>query len=99
MWGRFSRALARFPHGLYLADLHLGEHARPIERVFAGLLGVFVRGRIHFHYPDEPAATLGLSGAGFGRPALRAPEEHQDLTGPVHVPSARAVRIVEAWLK
>ncbi|MBZ0233761.1 MAG: class I SAM-dependent methyltransferase [Deltaproteobacteria bacterium] len=99
MWGRFARALGRFPHGLYLADLHLGEHARPIERVFAGLLGVFVRGRIHFHYPDAPAATVGLSGAGFGRPALRAPEEHQDLIGPVHVPSARAVRIVEAWLR
>lgn len=99
MWGRFSRALARFPHGLYLSDLHLGEHARPIERVFAGLLGVFVRGRIHFHYPDEPAAAVGLTDAGFARPALRAPEEHVDLIGPVHAPSARAVRIVEAWLR
>ena len=99
MWARFAKALGRFPHGVYLADLHLGRDARPIERVFAGLLGVFVRGRIHFHYDDEPAATLGLSGAGFGRPALRAPEEHQDLTGPVHLPSARAVRIVESWVK
>jgi O-methyltransferase involved in polyketide biosynthesis len=99
MWNRFARALTRFPHGLYLSDLHLGEHAGRIERVFAGLLGVFVRGRIHFHYQDEPAAALGLSGAGFGRPALRAPEEHQDLIGAVHVPSARAVRIVEAWIR
>ncbi len=99
MWGRFSRALGRFPHGLYIADLHLGEHARPVERVFAGLLGVFVRGRIHFHYPDEPAAAAGLTDAGFARPALRAPEDHVDLIGPVHAPSARAVRIVEAWLR
>lgn len=99
MWSRFARALERFPHGVYLSDLHLGRDARPIERVFAGLLGVFVRGRIHFHYEDEPAATLGLTGCGFGRPALLSPEDHQELTGPVHGPSARAVRIVEAWLR
>ncbi len=99
MWGRFARGLARFPHGLYLSDLHLGQDARPIERVFAGLLGVFVRGRIHFHYDDEPAAVRGLAEAGFARAALRAPEQHQDLTGPVDVTSARAVRIVEAWVK
>lgn len=99
MWGRFARTLARFPHGLYLSDLHLGEHARKVERIFAGLLGVFVRGRIHFHHDDEPSATQGLSGAGFGRPALRAPEEFQELIGPVHLPSARSVRIVEAWVR
>jgi O-methyltransferase involved in polyketide biosynthesis len=97
MWSRFARALGRFPHGLYLSDLHLGRDARPIERVFAGLLGVFVRGRIHFHYEDEQAATRGLTGCGFGRSALLSPEDHQELTGPVHGPSARAVRIVEAW--
>jgi O-methyltransferase involved in polyketide biosynthesis len=99
MWGRFAKALARFPQGVYISDLHLRRDARPIERVFAGLLGVFVRGRIHFHYEDEPAAAVGLPSAGFGRPALHSPEEHQDLTGPVHVPSARSVRIVEAWLR
>jgi O-methyltransferase involved in polyketide biosynthesis len=97
MWTRFARALGRFPHGLYLSDLHLARDARPIERVFAGLLGVFVRGRIHFHYEDEPAATVGLTTCGFGRSALLSPEDHQELTGPVHGPSARAVRIVEAW--
>lgn len=95
MWRRFGRALARFPHGLYLADLHLGEDARPVERLFAGLLGVFVRGRIHFHFDDEAAAVRELAIAGFGRAALRRPEAHQDLTGPVDAASARAVRIIE----
>jgi O-methyltransferase involved in polyketide biosynthesis len=99
MWRRFARALGRFPHGLYLSDLHLARDARPIERVFAGLLGVFVRGRIHFHFDDEVAAGRELEIAGFGRAALRAPEQHQDLTGPVDASSARAVRIVEAWVK
>lgn len=99
MWRRFARALGRFPHGVYLSDLHLGQDARPLERMFAGLLGMFVRGRIHFHFDDEPAAARELGIAGFGRPALRSPEEHQALTGPVDGPSARAVRIVEAWLR
>lgn len=99
MWRRFGRALGRFPHGLYLSDLHLGQDARPIERVFAGLLGVFVRGRIHFHFADEPAAVRELGVAGFGRSALRSPEAHQALTGPLDVASARAVRIVDAWVR
>ncbi len=99
MWRRFARALGHFPHGVYLSDLHLGQDARPIERVFAGLLGVFVRGRIHFHFDDEPAASRELASAGFGRTALRSPEQHQDLTGPVDLASARAVRIVEAWVR
>lgn len=99
MWRRFAGALGRFPHGLYLSDLHLGRDARPIERVFAGLLGLFVRGKIHFHFDDEVAARRELGIAGFGRPALRSPEEHQALTGPVDLASARAVRIVDAWVR
>ncbi len=96
MWRRFARALGRFPHGRYLSDLHLGSDATRIERVFAGLLGIFVRGKIHFHFDDEASALRELEISGFARPALRAPEEHQDLTGPVDLASARAVRIIDA---
>jgi O-methyltransferase involved in polyketide biosynthesis len=99
MWRRFAAALGRFPHGLYLSDLHLAGDARPLERVFAGLLGVFVRGKIHFHFDDEATALRELTIAGFGRPALRAPEEHQDLTGPVDLASARAVRVIDARVR
>lgn len=96
MWRRFARALARFPQGRYFSDLHLAGDARPLERLFAGLLGVFVRGKIHFHFADEADALRELEIAGFTAAALRSPEQHQDLTGPVDLASARAVRIVDA---
>ena len=65
--------------------------------LFAGLLGVFVRGRIHFHFQDLAAAVRELSAAGFADAQLRNPEDHQALTGPLDAQSARMVRIVEAW--
>jgi O-methyltransferase involved in polyketide biosynthesis len=99
MWRRFARALGRFPRGRYLSDLHLGRDARPLERVFAGLLGIFVRGKIHFHFDDDAAALRELELAGFAHPALRAPEDHQALTGPVDLASARAVRIIDASIR
>ena len=94
MWRRFARALQGFPHGLYLSDLHLGEVAGPIERLFAGVLGVFVRGRIHFHFDDARAAERELTIAGFERAELLDPSQ-QDLPN-VDRTSARFVRIVHA---
>ena len=96
MWRRFATALRRFPRGRYLSDLHLGSTTRAVERAFAGLLGVFVRGRIHFHFDDASDACDALHAAGFGQARLRGPEDHEDLTGPVDLPSARFVRVVDA---
>ncbi|MBL8623811.1 MAG: class I SAM-dependent methyltransferase [Myxococcales bacterium] len=94
MWRRFAGALARFPHGLYLADLHLAEAAGPVERLFAGALGVFVRGRIHFHFSDARAAERELGIAGFRGAELIDPSTRElpelDRT------SARFVRVVAA---
>ena len=98
MWRRFAATLARFPRGRYLSDLHLGGGARTFERVFAGLLGVFVRGRIHFHFADAEAACAALLHAGFADAQLRGPEDHEDLTGPVDLASARFVRIIDATI-
>lgn len=96
MWRRFAAVLSGFPRGRYLADLHVRARARTTERVFAGLLGVFVRGRIHFHFADAEAARAALLAAGFDRAELRGPEDHADLTGPVDAGSARVVRILDA---
>ncbi len=94
MWRRFAGALARFPHGLYLADLHLADAAGPVERLFAGALGVFVRGRIHFHFADSRAAERELGIAGFRGAELIDPSTRElpelDRT------SARFVRVVAA---
>ncbi|HVV87455.1 MAG TPA: class I SAM-dependent methyltransferase [Kofleriaceae bacterium] len=99
MWARFARALARFPHGRYLSDLHLGGANGRFERVFAGLLGAFVRGRIHFHFDGEADALDALDAAGFDDAQLRRPEEHEELTGPVDAASARFVRILDASIR
>ena len=94
MWRRFATLLGRFPHGLYLSDLHLADAAGPIERLFAGALGMFVRGRIHFHFADPAAAERELAIAGFRTAALLDPTAHPlpDLDRA----SARFVRIVAA---
>lgn len=92
MWRRFAAALAGFPHGLYLADLHLAESAGPVERLFAGALGLFVRGRIHFHFADASAADRALATAGFTAAELIDPST-RDLPELDRV-SARFVRIV-----
>lgn len=96
MWARFAAALARFPRGRYLSDLHVGGSTPAVERALAGLLGVFVRGRVHFHFADVDGAAAALRAAGFDRARLRGPEDHEDLTGPVDRASARLVRIVDA---
>ncbi|MFO0614752.1 MAG: class I SAM-dependent methyltransferase [Polyangiaceae bacterium] len=98
MWRRFAAALGRFPRGLYLADLHTRDATGPTERLFAGLLGAFVRGRVHFHFDDADRARDALVGAGFARAAVLCPADHTGLTGPVDRASARVVRVIDASL-
>ncbi|MCX5743844.1 MAG: class I SAM-dependent methyltransferase [Proteobacteria bacterium] len=66
MWGRFARALARFPHGHYYSDLVLGDdNADPFVRSFSWLLSAFVRGRVHLQFDTSTKAEAALVGAGF----------------------------------
>ena len=81
-------------NALLVADLHLAESAGPIERLFAGVLGVFVRGRIHFHFDDARAAERELGIAGFRGAELIDPST-RDLPE-LDRTSARFVRIVAA---
>lgn len=92
MWRRFAATLGRFPHGLYLSDLHLADAAGPIQHLFAGVLGVFVRGRIHFHFPDAAAAERELGIAGFRDATLLDPSTRE--LPELDRASARFVRIV-----
>lgn len=70
MWRRFAAALGRFPHGLYLSDLHLdaGPNRSTMVRAFRLLLGTVARGHIHLHYDSVAALRGALAGAGFGGP-------------------------------
>lgn len=97
LWGRLATELRRFPAGLYLSDLHLaGENRSAVLAAFATLLGTFVRGRIHFHFPDAVAAEAALREAGFSAATLHRPDvELLDLPAPLRA-GARIVRVVEA---
>ena len=67
LWARIARVLSRYPFGLYLSDLHLGEDIERVRgaRAFAALLSVFARGRVHFHFADSGQAGRALLAAGF----------------------------------
>jgi O-methyltransferase involved in polyketide biosynthesis len=97
MWRRFAEVLGRFPHGLYLSDLHIGDETRgPFIGLFQAVLGAFVRGRIHvpFHGPDD--AGRALAAAGFGEAALHRPIDLAPEVGEVEAGGGSRVRIVEA---
>ncbi len=96
IWARFAGAL-RPTGGLYLADLHLAdENSGAVIAAFQLMLGAFVRGRVHLHFPTAEAAADALAGAGFDPVALHRPIDLADEVGPIEPGGGRRVRIIEA---
>lgn len=92
IWRRFARALARFPHGLYLSDLIQREgNTGPLVTGFSWLLTAFVRGKVHLHADAEDA----LAAAGFDA-ALLDPRDYPDELPGLERHGAGRVRIIEA---
>lgn len=96
LWSRVARQLSRFPFGLYLSDLHLQPRSRRTDRAFAAILGRAVRGRVHFHFPDEAAARESLERAGFVAARLHAPSEYVGVLPGMDAAGADRVRVVAA---
>jgi O-methyltransferase involved in polyketide biosynthesis len=98
MWRRFAEALHRFPHGLYLSDVHVaGENHHAAVRLFGALLSTFVRGRVHLHFESVGEAEAALRQAGFDRATLASPAPQRPASAQrADVRGARLVRIVEA---
>jgi hypothetical protein len=71
LWHRIAVALAGFPSGRYLSDLHLGSVQTPSVRLFRRLLGAFVRGRVYLHFDGAGEAEAALREAGFAGAAVR----------------------------
>lgn len=99
MWARFAAALARFPAGVYLSDLHLGGEVGGMRgtALFRWLLSAFVQGPTYVAFETEADARSALAGAGFGVACVHA------MDGPAlagaQVPARErrhVVRIVEA---
>lgn len=77
MWRRFATVLQGFPHGLHLADVHLGgDNAGPHVHVFTTLLGAFVRGSVHLHPWRAADAERELLAAGFAAAELHRPQRY-----------------------
>jgi O-methyltransferase involved in polyketide biosynthesis len=96
LWGRLGEELPRFPFGCYVSDIHLDPGPRYADRAFAGVLGLVVLGRVHFHYDDEADAESALLRAGFTDARLHAPREYAGELPDMDAPGADRVRIVEA---
>jgi len=96
MWSRFAQALARFPHGLYLSDLILGEanHGLLVHG-FARLLSAFVRGRVHLHFDDAEDAEATLVDAGFAGQLIDPRSLARELPS-LEMRGAGRVRVVRA---
>jgi O-methyltransferase involved in polyketide biosynthesis len=71
IWRRFAQTLARFRHGTYISDIHLGELQNVQVRAFRVLLSAFVRGRVHLHFGTEDEILEALSEAGFRSATVR----------------------------
>lgn len=100
LWQSVAVAMEGFPQGLLLSDIHLeGENAGPVETVFAAALGVFVRGRIHFHFERAEEAEDALRTAGFAHATLHAPLAFAAEVPDADRAGAQKVRIVEARLR
>jgi O-methyltransferase involved in polyketide biosynthesis len=65
IWRRFARALAGFPVGRYISDLHLAGVQTVHVRAFRLVLGAFVRGRVYMHFEDAREGEAALHAAGF----------------------------------
>jgi O-methyltransferase involved in polyketide biosynthesis len=97
MWRRFGAALARFPAGLYLADLVVSRDSRGLMvRMFCVSLGIFVRGGVYLDFADDVVPRSELESAGFTRAQLHRPSEFAGMIGDVEPAGARQVRIIEA---
>lgn len=97
LWARLAGALARFPAGLHLADLHVhADNAGPAEALFGAALGAFVGGGIHFHFADAGEAERALDAAGFAEAAVRRPRELPGAGEAARSAGAARVRVVVA---
>lgn len=95
LWGRLATATRDHPTGLYLSDLVLDD-VGGVERAFAAGLGLAVRGGVHLHFPDPPAAEAALLEAGFGTAAVHRPAEFAGQLPGTDTAGARRVHVLEA---
>ena len=73
LWHSVAESLHRFPRGLYLSDIHLGQSADAVTATAKALITAFVRGSVYLHFDDEQDAIAALENAGFDDAQLLRP--------------------------
>jgi O-methyltransferase involved in polyketide biosynthesis len=96
MWARFSKVLSRFPHGLYLSDIHLSEITASGVSTFMATLSAFVRGRVFLHFDNSVVATTALHDAGFALAELHSPRDFAAMLELDMRPGTNLVKVIEA---
>ncbi len=96
LWARLVAATDHRPQVCYFSDLHLDGVAGPVDRLIAAGLGVAVRGRVHFHFEDAPAAEAALLACGFGTAKVHLPSTYAALLPDTGRIGADRVRVVSA---
>lgn len=97
MWARFAKVLQRFPHGLYLSDLHATGLDRGLfMTALKPMLSAFVGGRVQWHFDQPEQASEALLRAGFSsaqalRPAAVLPSHQMPADA-----GAEVVRVIAA---
>jgi O-methyltransferase involved in polyketide biosynthesis len=96
MWRRFARALAPFPHGLYLSDILLRQNNQgAFAQGFGALLSVFVRGRVYVDFANAADVEATLAAAELDGVVLD-PRDFAFELPRLETAGAARVRIIEA---
>jgi O-methyltransferase involved in polyketide biosynthesis len=97
MWQRFASVLGRFPQGLYLSDLHLGQQNSGVAASgFVAMLSAFVRGRVHMHFDQADEARTALLQQGFAQAQVHDPRDLLKAWGQHAATGAGLVRVLQA---
>jgi O-methyltransferase involved in polyketide biosynthesis len=81
LWHTIAQTLQRFPHGLYVSDIHLDRPLDTLTRTGRAAISAFVRGDVYLHFADEDATVAALHDAGFEAAELLLPSsfgEHDE---------------------
>ncbi len=97
LWRRVAATLRRFPHGIYLSDLHLAGDVDGmlVAELFRVGLGIFARGPVRYHFTSAGEAVRALRAAGSGRTRVDDPRDVVGIDRPQHE-APYAVRVLAA---
>jgi O-methyltransferase involved in polyketide biosynthesis len=97
LWQRIATTLGRFPHGLYLSDLHLASDVEGmwVPELFRLGLGLFARGPVRYHFGTADETVGALRAAGFREARLHHPSD-VGLPEVLGRDSARVIRVLAA---